>query len=65
MKITNVEVFHCSVSKKYPSMPKFEPIFIRINTDEGISGVGEVGLAYGAATLAGVGIVQDLSLIHI
>lgn len=61
MKITNVEVFHCRVSHKYPSMPKFEPIFIRINTDEGVSGVGEVGLAYGAATLAGVGIAQDLA----
>jgi L-alanine-DL-glutamate epimerase-like enolase superfamily enzyme len=61
MKIVNVEVFHCQVSHKYPAMPKFEPVFIRINTDEGISGVGEVGLAYGSGALAGVGIVQDLA----
>ncbi len=42
MKITHVEVFdiHC------PLRPAWTPVFVRIHTDEGISGVGEAGLAY-------------------
>lgn len=61
MKITSVEIFDCEVNRKNPSMASFNPILIRINTDEGISGVGEVGLAYGSAAKAAVGIVRDLA----
>ena len=61
MKITSVEVFDCQINKHYPDMVMFEPILIRINTDEGISGIGEVGLAYGYAAQAGAGIVRDLA----
>ena len=61
MKITSVEVFDCEINKHYPDMVMFEPIFIRINTDEGISGIGEVGLAYGFASKGGVGILRDLA----
>ena len=40
MKITHIEVFdiHC------PKRPAWNPVFVRIHTDEGISGVGEAGL---------------------
>ena len=34
-------------------MGSFNPVLIRINTDAGISGIGEVGLAYGAGAKAG------------
>ncbi|MDR5796173.1 mandelate racemase/muconate lactonizing enzyme family protein [Caballeronia sp. LZ008] len=61
MKITNVEIFDCEVSRTDPRMARFNPVLIRINTDEGISGIGEVGLAYGAGAKAGVGIVRDLA----
>ena len=42
MKITEVEIYNVTWDKN----PK--PVIVRIHTDEGISGVGEVGLAYGA-----------------
>ncbi|SAK92152.1 galactonate dehydratase [Caballeronia pedi] len=61
MKITNVEIFDCEVSRSDPRMARFNPVLIRINTDEGVSGIGEVGLAYGAGAKAGVGIVRDLA----
>ena len=41
MKITSVDVFELK------AMPTGAPIVMRVNTDEGISGFGEVGLAYG------------------
>jgi L-alanine-DL-glutamate epimerase-like enolase superfamily enzyme len=37
----------------------WNPIVVRINTDEGISGFGEAGLAYGNAQTAAFGMVQD------
>ncbi len=61
MKITSVEIFDCEVNKRDPRMARFNPVIVRINTDEGISGIGEVGLAYGAGAKAGVGILRDLA----
>ena len=61
MKITSVEVFDCEINRHYSDMVMFEPIFVRINTDEGISGICEVGLAYGYASKSGVGILRDLA----
>jgi len=57
MKITDVEIFCADFDKTAPN----EPIFIKINTDEGISGFGEVGVAYGNAKLGGIGQVQDFA----
>lgn len=59
MKITQVEIFDVGLSAKPPLT--WNPVLIRIHTDEGISGVGEVGLAYGAGSSAGVGMVKDLA----
>lgn len=56
MKITSVDVYDFSKILNYEDCA---PICIRINTDAGISGFGEVGLAYGNAHFAGVGIVRD------
>jgi len=39
----------------------WSPVIVRINTDEGISGFGEVGLAYGKGWRAGLGMVQDFA----
>ena len=61
MKITSIEVFDCELGRNYPTMARFNPILIRVNTDEGISGVGEVGLAYGAGAKAAVAIIKDLA----
>lgn len=53
MKITSVDVFVC----KPNVMGKV--VCVRVNTDEGISGFGEVGLSYGKAHDAAVGIARD------
>lgn len=57
MKITSIDI--------YDLLPEIgnqgiAPICIRINTDEGICGFGEVGTGYGNAHFAGVNIVRDL-----
>lgn len=57
MKITSIDI--------YDLLPQIgnqgiSPICIRVNTDEGISGFGEVGTGYGNAHFAGVNIVRDL-----
>ena len=39
----------------------WSPVLVRVNTDEGISGWGEVGLAYGKGWRAGMGMVQDFA----
>ncbi len=59
MKITQVEIFDVGLSSKPPL--NWNPVLIRIHTDEGVNGVGEVGLAYGIGSSAGVGMVRDLA----
>ena len=56
MKITSVDIFECSTGN-----PLLDPIFVRVNTDEGISGFGEVGFAYGKSKYGGIGQVRDLA----
>ncbi|WJV53019.1 mandelate racemase/muconate lactonizing enzyme family protein [Pectobacteriaceae bacterium CE90] len=57
MKITDIEIFCADFDTKSPN----QPIFIKINTDEGISGFGEAGVAYGNAKLGAIGQLQDFS----
>ncbi len=59
MKITSVDVFELK-----PNVMG-SVICVRINTDEGISGFGEVGLSYGKAHHAGVGIARDFGALII
>ena len=60
MKIVSVEVI--SVYNNFRSAnSKWSPIVVKINTDEGISGFGEVSLAYGKGASAGFGMVKDLA----
>ncbi len=60
MKITKIEIFNCTLSRLDPKST-LNPVFVRLSTDEGISGVGEVGLAYGAGSGAAVGMLGDLA----
>lgn len=60
MKITSVDVFKVTSGKPAVKGP-WNPVIVRINTDEGISGYGEVGLAYGHADNAGFGMAQDFA----
>jgi L-alanine-DL-glutamate epimerase-like enolase superfamily enzyme len=61
VKITEIEIFNCNINKRDPTMAAFNPVLIRVNTDEGVSGVGEAGLAYGAGSNAAVGMIKDLA----
>jgi galactonate dehydratase len=57
MKITRVEIFdiHC------PKRTSWNPVFVRIHTDEGISGVGEAGLAYDLGHSAAAHMIKEIA----
>ena len=57
MKITQVTIYHVH---KRPTTGQ-RPILVRVDTDEGIYGVGEVGLAYGVGGAAGAAMVKELA----
>lgn len=57
MKITKVEIFH--VHKRPQSGQR--PILLKVSTDEGIYGIGEAGMAYGAGGSAAAGILKDFA----
>ena len=59
MKITKVSIYYIHNIKTDPSQVGQRPILLRIDTDEGIYGIGEVGLAYGTGGHAAVGMLQD------
>jgi len=64
MKITSVDII--DVANDFQSATsKWRPVVVRINTDKGISGFGEVGLAYGVGASAGFGMAKDLAKIII
>lgn len=58
MKITEVEIFDVKLN---PTVTQWNPVIVRVHTDEGITGVGEVALAYGVGAAAGVGMARDLA----
>ncbi|MDR3590471.1 MAG: mandelate racemase/muconate lactonizing enzyme family protein [Negativicutes bacterium] len=53
MKITSVDVFQVTTGKPPLKGDYWKPVVVRVNTDEGISGFGEVGLAYAIGAEAG------------
>ncbi|TKB47054.1 mandelate racemase/muconate lactonizing enzyme family protein [Thalassotalea mangrovi] len=57
MKITRVEIFdiHC------PKREVWNPVFVRIHTDAGISGVGEAGLAYDLGHSAAAHMIKEIA----
>lgn len=57
MKVIGAEVFHFS----FEVAPAWHPIILRVHTDEGISGLGEIGLAYGTGHRAAVGMLVNLA----
>ena len=61
MKIVSVDVMKVPSGNAGASRGEWSPVIVRINTDEGISGFGEVGLAYGKGWRAGYGMVQDFA----
>ncbi len=57
MKITRVEIFDIECPKR----DVWNPVFVRIHTDEGISGVGEAGLAYDLGHSAAAHMIKEIS----
>ncbi|MFI4956595.1 MAG: mandelate racemase/muconate lactonizing enzyme family protein [Gammaproteobacteria bacterium] len=57
MKITHVEIFDIECPKR----PKWHPVFVRIHTDQGISGVGEAGLAYDWGHSAAANMIKEIA----
>ena len=60
MKITSVDVIEVKSKHDFTAY-KWRPVVVRVNTDEGVSGFGEVGLAYGVGASAGFGMAKDLA----
>lgn len=60
MKITSVDIYQMGKERDTKHKP-YNAVVVKLNTDEGISGFGEVGLAYGAGSTAGYGMLKDLS----
>ncbi|MDR1875386.1 MAG: mandelate racemase/muconate lactonizing enzyme family protein [Synergistaceae bacterium] len=61
MKVTQVEIFH--VHRRPNSGQR--PILVRVDTDEGIYGLGEAGMAYGVGGSAAAGMIRDLAALLI
>lgn len=63
MKVTKAEIFSLdlTLSEEHRRMQgAWHPIVLRLHTDEGLTGLGEVGLAYGVGHKGGVGMLQNI-----
>jgi galactonate dehydratase len=60
MKVTSVDIWDTSIELA-TDWQTWHPVIIRVNTDEGVSGLGEVGLAYGSGHSGGAGYVKNLA----
>ena len=60
MKVTNLEIFDIYFEEEKIIQPYWHPIIMRVHTDEGITGLGEVGLAYGTGHSAAVGMAKNM-----
>jgi galactonate dehydratase len=54
LKISKVQVYLVESGRLHP-------VIVRIETDEGISGVGEAAIAYGLGSTAAAGMIKDLA----
>lgn len=57
MKIQQVEIIDSYCAKR----PAWNPVFVRITTDEGIQGVGEAGLAYDLGHSAAAAMIKEIA----
>jgi galactonate dehydratase len=60
MKINSVEVFVITADWTQV-LNRLNPVLVRINTDDGVSGLGEVGLAFGVGAEAGASYVKNVA----
>lgn len=60
MKITSIDIIKTKPAAE-GVVVQWSPIFVRINTDAGISGFGEAGVAYSSGPDAAVGMIADFA----
>lgn len=61
MKITSIEIFDCAVSKIDPALSYFNPVLVRVNTDQDVSGIGEAGISYATGSSGAIGVLKDIA----
>lgn len=61
MKIDKIEVFDCRVFEIDPTVSLFNPVLVRIHTDEGLSGIGESGMVFGNVAGGAAGMIRDFA----
>jgi L-alanine-DL-glutamate epimerase-like enolase superfamily enzyme len=65
MKITSVDIIQLNSGRSPVQGAPWHPTVVRINTDEGISGLGEVGLAYSHSRHSAVAAARDFAALVI
>jgi galactonate dehydratase len=63
MKITAVTVYDVDYGRDFHTF--WNPVIVRIDTDEGIYGAGELGLAYGTGAKGGIHMIRTLAERHL
>lgn len=58
MKVTSIDIF---IMNELGTMKNWKPVFCRINTDEGIYGYGESGVAYKNGPSAAFNMIKELA----
>ena len=61
MKITEVDIYDVKASWR----TGWNPVLLRVRTDEGIEGLGEAGPAVGGGHAAYLGMLRDLAKMHL
>ena len=61
MKIISVDIIRLTTGRGPIKGEIWNPTAVRINTDEGISGFGEIGLAYSPVTHSSFGVLRDFA----
>ncbi|MCG7632935.1 mandelate racemase/muconate lactonizing enzyme family protein [Gordonia McavH-238-E] len=61
MRITSVEVIRLNSGRSPVPGAAWHPTVVRVNTDEGVSGLGEIGLAYSQSRHGSFGAAQDFA----
>jgi len=57
MKIDKIEIFDIQCAAR----PQWHPVFVRISTDDGLTGVGEAGLAYDWGHSAAANMIHEIA----
>jgi len=60
MKVTNIEVLAHDLTGR-DGLELWRPVIVRIGTDDGITGLGELGMAYGIGAPAGAAMIAELA----